>query len=236
MAVGRGACRGWVGVEAVVRSGCRRCRACAGHLLILPTRVREIHGATCSAIADATALILALMIDPAAAAAAPPPEVKGSPAGASRSPAGASRSPPGASRSPPEPTGSPTPTSFRVTALAGLDTASLPGLAATLGLHGSFVHGAQRFEIGLAYHPSVKGTVAARPGTGGEVDLLAGSAATCRHFTAGLIEAGPCLGFEVGRLHASGFGVSDPGEGSTLWAAALAGGKGTIPCRPIARG
>src|SRR5262245_58840791 len=35
------------------------------------TRVRELKGATCAAIADATALILALMIDPTAVASAP---------------------------------------------------------------------------------------------------------------------------------------------------------------------
>src|SRR6185312_12999827 len=34
-------------------------------------RVREIQGATCAAIADATAMILALMIDPDAALASP---------------------------------------------------------------------------------------------------------------------------------------------------------------------
>ena len=39
-----------------------------------------------------------------------------------------------------------------------------------------------------------------------------------------MFEIGPCLGFELGRLHASGFGVSNPGEGSTLWAAIDGGG------------
>jgi hypothetical protein len=192
------------------------------------TRVREIHGASCAAIADATALILALMIDPAAAAAAPkgpsksaPVAVPSVPVEAPRVPLSPTRVPVVAPRpSPPEPT----PTSFRITALAGLDTASLPRLAATLALQGSFVYGAQRFEIGLAYLPSRAGTVAARPSTGGDVDLLAGSVGTCRHFGTGFVEVGPCLGFEVGRLHASGTGVSNPGEGSTLWAAVDPGG------------
>ncbi len=186
------------------------------------TRVREIHGASCAAIADATALILALMIDPAAVAAAPPApvEAKAPPIEVRSSPIETPRPPVEAQRAPVPVT----PTSFRVSALAGLDTASLPALAATLALRGSFVYGAQRFELGAEYRPARAGTVATRPTTGGDVDLFTGAVATCRHFGGGVFEIGPCLGFELGRLHASGFGVSSPGEGSTLWAAIDAGG------------
>jgi len=115
-------------------------------------RVREIHGASCAAIADATALILALRIDPAAALAAPsavgsPPEAPRSPPEAPRTPADAVRPPPGAVTPPPEAPrlprsvigspparSAPTPTSWRAAAWAGLDTASLSRLAATFAL------------------------------------------------------------------------------------------------------
>jgi hypothetical protein len=194
-------------------------------------RVREIHAASCAAIADATALILAMMIDPAAAAAAPPSPAAAPPIEAKAPPIAPARVPVEAPRSPPPPPPppqllppAPTPTSLRIAALAGLDTASLPAVAASLALSGSFVYGAQRFEIGLGYYPSRKGTVPARPGTGGYVDLFTGSVGTCRHFGSEAIEVGPCVGVELGRLHASGFGVSSPGEGSTLWAAASLGG------------
>jgi hypothetical protein len=191
-------------------------------------RIREIHAATCAAIADATALILAMMIDPEAASAAPPSPAKSPPVALTPPPIAPPRVPVEAPRSPPPPppiTPPPaTPTSLRIAALAGLDTASLPELAASLALGASFVYGAQRFEAGIAYYPSRKGTVAARPGTGGNVDLLTGSVGTCRHFGSGAIEVGPCVGVELGRLHASGFGVSNPGEGSTLWAAVQGGG------------
>lgn len=191
-------------------------------------RVREIHGATCAAIAETTALILAMMIDPAAAAAAPPSEAPRVPVEPPRLPIEAPRlpvEPPRLPVTPPEPpTPTPTPTSFRLTALTGLDTASLPDLAFTLGLHGSFVYGPQRFELGLAFRPSRKGNSTMQTSAGADVDLLTGSAATCTQFSKGILEAGPCVGFELGRLHASGFGVSSPGEGSTLWAAIEGGG------------
>jgi hypothetical protein len=117
-----------------------------------------------------------------------------------------------------------TPTSFRAAAWAGLDTASLPRLAAAFALRGSFVYGAQRFELGIVVLPARAAAAAVRPTTGGDVDLVAGSAGTCRHFGKGSIEVGPCVGFELGRLHASGFGVTSPGEGSSLWAALEGGG------------
>ncbi len=205
------------------------------------TRVREIHGASCAAIADATALILAMRIDPSAAAAAPPIEADRSPllpdrspllpdrspVAASQTPIAASRRPIAATKSPIEASTPPTLASFRVSALAGLDTASLPGITAILGLGGSFVYGPQRFDLGIEYRPSRTATVPGRPSAGGDVDLLTGTLDTCRHLGAAPIEVGPCLGFELGRLHASGSGVSSPGEGSTLWAAVLGGGVGT---------
>lgn len=187
-------------------------------------RVREIHGATCAAIADATALILAMMIDPAAVVAAPPIEASSPPVAPPSVPVASPKLPVSPPRLPVDEPAPPTPTSFRIAALTGLDTASLPRLAATLGLHGSFVHGPQRFELGIVFRPSRAGTSTTRPSTGGDVDLLTGSAGTCTHFGTAMIEVGPCVGLEVGRLHASGFGVSDPGEGSTLWAAIEAGG------------
>ncbi len=192
-------------------------------------RVREIHGATCSAIADATALILAFMIDPAAAAAAPPSDPARLPVEVRRSPVEVKGAPVEVKGTPAEMKGTPaevkgTPTSFRVAALAGLDTASLPGLAATLGLQGSFVYGRQRFALGITLLPSRAAISTTRPTAGGDVDLLTGSAGTCTHFGGGMVEVGPCVGFEIGRLHASGTGVSSPGEGSTLWAAVEGGG------------
>jgi hypothetical protein len=120
-----------------------------------------------------------------------------------------------------------------VAAWSGLDTASLPQVAIAFGLQGAFVYGAQRFELGVAFRPASAATVASRPATGGDVDLLTGSAGTCRVWGRAAIELGPCLAFEIGRLHASGFGVTSPGEASTLWAA-LEGG-GVIGYRHFAR-
>ena len=56
------------------------------------------------------------------------------------------------------------------------------------------------------------------------MDLAAASVGTCRDFAGGRLEIGPCIGVEIGRLHAKGFGVTDPGEASELWVALKGGG------------
>jgi hypothetical protein len=64
------------------------------------TRVREIHGASCHAIANASALILAMMIDPEAAAAAPAPSSSAAATSSSAASANAPGNSPSASTAP----------------------------------------------------------------------------------------------------------------------------------------
>ena len=70
-----------------------------------PTRVRELKGASCAALADATALILALMIDPGAVAverdAGPPEDAASLPPAPAATPAPAPTLAPAATPAPP---------------------------------------------------------------------------------------------------------------------------------------
>jgi hypothetical protein len=190
------------------------------------TRVRELRGASCAALADATALILALMIDPAVASRPAPPAPSAPPPPAPPPPPTISAPPP----PPPAPVTAPVPaapappppvrTSFRLAGWAGADVGSLPGISAGFGFSAAFLYGPQRFEIGAAYRPPVAGTVALHASTGGDVELITGSIGACRNLVTAPVEIGPCAAFELGRLHAEGFGVTSPGSGSALWAAA----------------
>ena len=116
--------------------------------------------------------------------------------------------------------------------MGALDLGTLPGVSPGVLVGLSVLYGPLRAELAAALWPAHDATLAARPTAGGAVDLYAGSAAACWRFLPGRFELGPCLGLEIGRLRAQGFGVSDPGQGSALWAAWRAGGG--FAYRPIA--
>jgi hypothetical protein len=188
-------------------------------------RVRELHAASCEALADATATILALMIDPdrvvaaAPAVAAPPPTPPVvAPQDERPLPAPSSRFAP----------------RVRFDASAVADVGTLPG--AGFGAAGSAVLtlAALQLELGFTGLPSRSAHLAARPTAGGDVSLLAGTAAACWNaLPKGIFELAPCLGWEVGDLRASGFGVTSPGSGDTLWSAARTGAR--FAWSPLAR-
>lgn len=189
-------------------------------------RVREVRGASCAAIADATALILALMIDPAAVAERDPAAPAPPPAPPRRPPPPAPpASPPRAPR--PAPRAAAVPLSFRFAAWVGGDVGSLPGVALGLGGTAALVYGPLRFELGVAGWPDRASSLASRPAAGGDVSLVAGKSGACFLFPVARFEIAPCTAFELGRIHAAGFGVSTPSEGSALWSALHAGALAT---------
>jgi hypothetical protein len=102
-------------------------------------------------------------------------------------------------------------------------------VAATAGGAAAVVLGPVRIEIGAGVWPARTAIPAPQlPSAGGTVSLVAGSLGACLDvlgITASRpFELGPCGGFELGRLHAAGFGVSSPSEASTVWAAPKLGG------------
>ncbi|MFT3776626.1 MAG: hypothetical protein QM820_65640 [Minicystis sp.] len=193
------------------------------------TRVRELHAASCEALADATALILALMIDPAAVAAAPPAPPAPEPTSPPASKPASSPGPEPTSPPAPRPTSPPAPSlrpRFHLLAWALADAGTLPGVAFAAGGAAALSLGALRFELSAGAWPSRSAVIAARPTAGGDVSLVAGSAGACYGLLApGPFDLAPCLAMEIGRLHASGFGVTTPGEGNALWAAAKGGAR-----------
>jgi len=91
-----------------------------------------------------------------------------------------------------------------------------------------------RVELGAGVWPDRRATLAQPPGAGGDVGLVAGSADVCWSFLRpGQLELGPCLAFELGSLHADGFGVTSQGSGSALWSALKAGGL--LAWSPVSR-
>lgn len=200
-------------------------------------RVREVKGASCAAVADAAALIIALMIDPSAAAAAgprpgpaplPAPVVPVAvpvfvpPLAPAPKPEIVRASRPRAS------SGSPL-LAFRLSAAAIADAGSLPGISFGFSGAASLLVGPNRFELGAAGWPDRATSLAARPSAGGFVGLVTGFASVCRDVLRLLarttrFELFPCAAFELGRIHAKGFGIDAPGDGAALWSAVRAGG------------
>lgn len=182
---------------------------------------RDIHSSSCRAVADASALVLALVIDPNAKppepAPAPAPEKALASKPVQRRPSRRAR--------PPRPAPRPAPVSVHALAWAGADLGSLPALAPMFGAGAGVQVGAQRFELGAELWPERFGGVAGSATTGGEFSMLAGSLRTCRSLLSGKLELGPCGAVEVGRLHARGTGVDQPGQASKLWTALVLGGE-----------
>jgi hypothetical protein len=231
-------------------------------------RTREIRGTSCEVVADTTALLIALIIDPDAMSRPPPeapsplpaptPEPRAPspppslpplslPAPSLPAPSLPSLSLPAPSPAPPAPSlPAPSPPaplppardlppderpvhigrpSIRILAWTLADAGSLPGISFAVGGKAAAVIGAFRFELGAGVWLDRRTTVAQQPSAGGDVGLVAGSAGACWSFLPrGKLELGPCLSFELGRLHADGFGGTTQGSGSALWSALQGGG------------
>jgi hypothetical protein len=180
-------------------------------------RVRELNGRSCRAVVAAATLIIALMIDPNAQPE-PEPELE-----TTEAPPPPPREPSVPTFTPPLQAGPPSSTSgIDVAIVSGMAAGVVPKLAPSAGLRSSLTRGHLRLELDAKGLFPSQTTLPALPGTGGKVDLLAAGFSGCYSLPAGSWQIAACLGTELGRLHAVGFGVSDPGQGSALWAAASA--------------
>jgi hypothetical protein len=174
---------------------------------------RTISASSCQGLANATALIVALMIDPDAVAAhSHPPE------GEPLAPA------PG-----PEPAPSMALPSAPATFLAGLGAAGhwgvLPspdlGMNASVGVMGSF----WRVEVLASYGPRAVHSQAMSdpPGAFGRFRLYTGGLAGCLALKRAALELGPCLDFEVGVVQGEGLAAPVTSSKTTPWLALGAG-------------
>ena len=176
---------------------------------------RSIEAASCQDLANATALILALMIDPEAVAAhttqpLPPPA---------------------------EPGPTPEKKSWDMEYLVGLHGAGssgiLPsfdaGLGGGIGLAGPHWRTELRGTYGL--RRDQKAAVSEVPGAYGRFNFVAAALAGCFNLGSALAY-GACVDAEVGMVSAKGFGINQGLPARTLWLALGAGVYAAVPLRP----
>ncbi len=186
---------------------------------------RKVDGETCKAVAEASALILAMAVDPEAVAATAMRTEEPVP---TRDPS--DRPPPLRvvpvlpAYSPPLPAALPvdiptpeTPVGASIAPLAGLDLGSLPGVAPWFGASLALVQGRGRFEGRMVFVPERSATVPSQDGPGGSFALTAFGLAGCHEVAGNSPRLSLCGGLEGGVMRAEGFGVTDPGDADPLW-------------------
>lgn len=176
----------------------------------------------CRALADATALKVALAIDPVATAHAI--EVATVDTVPSPRPA-AIRQP-----SPDQPsTSTPVSSSGGVRLAGGAAVGLLPGIGGGAGLTLWLQHAPWRAELagqgfwGGDAHDERLATV------GAHLQLFSGSARGCRVVRAGSVEFPLCLGAELGVMHGAGFGLENTEKSNSWWAALVFGPALRLP-------
>jgi hypothetical protein len=206
------------------------------------SRARPIEGDSCTAVADAVALVLAFMIDPQLASPerTSDPPVNSVPATQAATlanpPAPALANPPApALANPPAPANvdvAPAPptsaTRERIRPWAlrlatGADSAALPEPTGFVAFAARRAFGPVSIEGSAAYYfPRTRAIEGSALSRGGTFDLAAVALRGCYALLTGGFELGPCVGTELGTVRGSGFGVGEPGEGNGLWSAATA--------------
>lgn len=169
---------------------------------------RTIEAPTCDALASSAAVVIAMSVappapDPAPASAAAP------------APARASASAPDRVLEPP-PRSEEARARFLIRGHLIGDTGTLPSTAIGGGLaFGVRIVSGLVVEAGANLFASQDGTVGGTPERGASFTLLAAGARACWALTR-RIEIAPCLGVEVERLSATGFGAARVAEASSL--------------------
>jgi hypothetical protein len=194
--------------------------------------IRTIGTESCRAVADATALIIALMIDPEAVAArasalpSPPPP-----------PRPVMRATPAAndtavSRAPPPPRRGLTPRLSLGPTIA-VDMGTLPRPAYVAGARVGVKVGRSALELGVLASGSASGTVSnATPPAGGSFHFLLASLSACPALAVGQFDVGACAEIEGVEVKGTGFGVTSQYENDARWLALGAGAVARLRINP----
>ena len=196
---------------------------------------RTMDSESCGELADATALVLAMAIDPARVAANSAPSdvaVEGKGVEAA-SPTANSDAFPAATASPSVSSPIPRPRArppappfprktFALGAAARGDVGTLPNFAMGASLSFAWTPHALRLQASGTFLPANSARLL--NGRGGTFDLFAAEGRGCYEVVAGVIELGPCAGFEIGALRGAGFGVRNDTPAYAFWSAVTAGG------------
>jgi hypothetical protein len=199
---------------------------------------RTLESTSCRSLADATALIVALTIDPERVAAhrtstLTPEEIasalapdKPGTGSVSFSPSASSAPSASLAESPRVAAAAASPVPLAV--LAGLsgDVGTLPHPAYGLTLGAAFLWKRLRLEGYGAYWSSQAGqAVGGSAGEGGDFFLADGGLRGCWLPVLGRLEIAACPGLELGVLHGQGVGVNEPLSQNSVWVAATALGR-----------
>jgi hypothetical protein len=190
---------------------------------------RSIEAASCQDLADATALILALTIDPDVVTTRPTrPEP---PTALPPLPAAPPPSVPTVAR--PAPPKQPRPADFLFGVQVQGSQGTLPSVDAGLGGSVGVVGRRYRVELRAAYglRRDQTANAATLPGAYGQFNFLAGTLAGCFRLGQQALAFGPCVDAEVGVVSAHGFGASQGFPANKPWLAIGAGGYVAISLR-----
>jgi hypothetical protein len=201
-----------------------RASAAGAFVLSLRTRVgetageRSLTGEDCRPLADAAALVLALLINPQASVGPAPPTVT---------------APPPVTAPPAPPADDDATFDQHARFGMGLDAVMafgvLPGPAAGLAGRGFFRHGRLVVMARAGGFFAKDKPAAVLPGASASYYVLESALTICARTLPGRrLGAMLCLGPAVERLHGSSSGVSSPGEASAFWACALAEAAGQL--------
>ncbi len=163
---------------------------------------RTLRGESCAAVARASALIVAVALDPFATAAEVFPEPE---------PASEPSPPPAPPTTPPPTTTEPTPPalprstwSHRLRLGGGIDYRTLPEVGGRVLVGYAATRGYARLDAGAFYRTPTTARYADRPAVGGTFQIVAASLRACPRLVAGRVELAVCGGTEIGTLRARG--------------------------------
>lgn len=176
--------------------------------------VRTMRAATCGELADAVALLLALLSAPALPE--PPPERTEA---SQRAPV---RTPEAPRTKPLRSEPAPSPWSWGAFGRAALTSGALPGWAPGFALGALADLERLRLNLGAVWFPIAKRVVtddSAQLEKGGKFSLVAANAQFCYRVVAARPDLGLCGMAELGALRGSGFGTAQDQSRAELWAA-----------------
>jgi hypothetical protein len=174
-------------------------------------RRRTLEGDTCASLADASALLLAILVNPDKVAAQSddhPPPAPSPPVPPAERPAPPSEVPP-----------SPTPhrTTLGVGAFAAIDVGTMPQATPSGGLALGGSYDRWRGELVGMAHPYQTATLENTPALGIRYRTLRGGARVCWSALLHPVTVGPCAGMEVVSLRGQGTGLTSSLDSETKW-------------------
>jgi hypothetical protein len=195
-------------------------------------RSRALEAATCSEIAEASAVVLVLAIspEPDTAAAVPMPPLEKAPAAKVES-ARVEEPREKSDRGVTSPAARQGSTHVRVLAALGaaLDFALAEAAAPGVALSATAGYRHVTFAVRGSFFPARSSSVPEQPSQGVEISLLAFAPLACIEPFTLPVELAACAEFELGYLHASGYGPPEHYERSSSW---LAPGVGLSAAYP----